>query len=110
MNDNVRTVGRVEFFNNIKGWGIIKDEHGDSVFIHHNEIKDKRFYPETGPDKFRTLEKGFYVTFTKLPPMNKEKSYPIATNLKIGVAGLESLNKIINRRDRESRHQLGRDR
>ena len=60
----VKTIkGNVEFFNNAKGWGIIRGANGDSYFIHHNDIVDVKFFPHNEPKRFRTLEDGEKVIF-----------------------------------------------
>ena len=80
--DTDKTVkGSVEFFNNAKGWGIIKGENGDSFFIHHNDIVDVRFFPGKDPDKFRTLKDGEEVVF-EVGPKEGSKFSP-AKNLVI---------------------------
>lgn len=55
--------GQVEFFNNMKGWGIIKGENQESFFIHHIDIVDVKFFPSGKPTKFRTLSEGQLVEF-----------------------------------------------
>jgi len=55
--------GRVKFFNNAKGWGIIETEEDKSFFVHHSDIDDERFYPIGKPVKFRTLSPGQLVSF-----------------------------------------------
>lgn len=55
--------GKVEFFNNPKGWGIIKNSVGESFFVHHNDIVDERFYPDNRPARYRTLNPGQEVSF-----------------------------------------------
>lgn len=73
--------GVVKFFNNIKGWGIVKNESGESFFIHHGDIADKRFYPDKSPDKFRTLKDGQGVTFEV--EKKADAKYHTARNLRI---------------------------
>ena len=46
--------GTVKWFNNDKGYGFIKRETGEDVFVHHTAIQS------TG---FRTLEEGQRVEF-----------------------------------------------
>ena len=55
--------GNVKFFDNTHGWGIIKGEDGASYFIHHTDITDEKFFPEQGPEKYRTLKDEEKVTF-----------------------------------------------
>lgn len=55
--------GKVEFFNNPKGWGIIRAEGNESFFVHHKDIVDTKFFPENEPPKYRTLKPGQDVTF-----------------------------------------------
>jgi cold shock CspA family protein len=82
MSDTDKTVkGNVEFFNNAKGWGIIKGENGDSYFIHHNDIVDVKFFPDNNPKKFRTLKDGEEVIF-EVGPKEDSKFSP-ARNLVI---------------------------
>lgn len=38
--DNIRK-GRVTFFNDSKGYGFIRDENGESIFVHINSTLDK---------------------------------------------------------------------
>jgi len=72
MSDTTKAIkGNVEFFNNIKGWGIIKGENGTSFFIHHNDIVDVSFFPDSKPDRFRTLKNGQEVVFTPEPSNGK---------------------------------------
>lgn len=58
-----RISGSVEFFNNLKGWGVITAE-GESFFVHHSHIVDKKFFPDGKPRRFRTLKAGSKVSFT----------------------------------------------
>ena len=46
--------GRVKWFNEIKGFGFIKQEDGPDVFVHYSDIKD---------EGYRTLEEGIDVEF-----------------------------------------------
>ena len=55
--------GKVEFFNNPKGWGVIKNDVGESFFVHHKDIVDEKFFPDDGPPKYRTLKPGQDVQF-----------------------------------------------
>ncbi len=70
-------IGSVEFFNNVKGWGIIKTDDDESAFIHHSEITDSKFFPFGKPVKFKTLKTGQRVSFIlskvdgKLPAATK---------------------------------------
>lgn len=57
-----RLSGTVEFFNNVKGWGVISAEN-ESFFCHHSQITDGKFFPEGKPRKFRTLKAGMKVSF-----------------------------------------------
>lgn len=74
-------VGTVEFFNNIKGWGIIKAENGKSYFVHHSSIIDEKFYPTQGVQKFRTLKHGQQVIFD--PKSDTGKELDAAINVKL---------------------------
>jgi CspA family cold shock protein len=53
MTERVR--GTVKWFNAIKGYGFIKREGGDDVFIHHSALKS--------PD-YRSLNEGQGVEFS----------------------------------------------
>jgi cold shock CspA family protein len=75
------TKGKVEFFNNVAGWGIIKGENGESYFIHHVDIVDLKFFPDNSPNKFRTLQDGQEVLFEV--DKNVDKKHPAARNLVI---------------------------
>lgn len=77
-------LGKVEFFNNPKGWGVIKNEHGESFFVHHKDIVDKKFFPESGPKKYRTLKPGQEVSF-----VIKETDKPL--NQAVDVCFLETV-------------------
>ena len=46
--------GTVQWFNNAKGWGFIRQDEGPDVFVHYSQI--------TG-DGFRTLREGQLVQF-----------------------------------------------
>ena len=47
--------GRVKWFDNKKGYGFIKSEEGQDIFIHYTAIKSDR--------KFKSLEEGTVVEF-----------------------------------------------
>lgn len=49
-----RETGTVKWFNNTKGFGFIKRDHGDDVFVHFKAIRG------TG---YRSLEEGQRVEF-----------------------------------------------
>ena len=56
--------GKVEFFNNVAGWGkIVADKTGEAFFVHHRDIKDSSFFPSDSIKKFRTLSAGQPVMF-----------------------------------------------
>ena len=57
------TEGKVAFFNNAKGWGLIEGDSGGVFFIHHSDIVDDKFSPENKPERFRTLNPGELVSF-----------------------------------------------
>lgn len=39
MNDTVKSTGRVKWFNDLQGFGIIVDDtSGDEVYVHHSAI------------------------------------------------------------------------
>jgi cold shock protein len=50
-----REVGTVKWFNNAKGYGFIKREQGEDVFVHFRAIRG---------DGYRTLNEGQRVEFT----------------------------------------------
>jgi cold shock protein len=50
-----REVGTVKWFNNAKGYGFIKREQGEDVFVHFRAIRG---------DGYRTLNEGQQVEFT----------------------------------------------
>ena len=50
-----RTIGKVKWFNNSKGYGFIEREGGEDVFVHFSAIQS------TG---FRSLEEGQTVEFS----------------------------------------------
>ncbi|MBC8400811.1 MAG: cold shock domain-containing protein [Candidatus Marinimicrobia bacterium] len=49
-----RETGTVKWFNDKKGFGFIKREDGDDLFVHHNSIET---------DGFRTLKENEKVEF-----------------------------------------------
>ncbi len=72
--------GKVEFFNNVRGWGKIVSEGGEAFFVHHRDIIDKRFFPSGDIEKFRTLKCGQSVSFSVAEsnlPMNVAKDVTI---------------------------------
>lgn len=73
--------GVVEFFNNTKGWGVIKGEDGLSYFVHHKNITDKKFYPDNKATKFRTLRSGQSVIFSRI---ETDKQMNAAVNVRLG--------------------------
>ncbi len=50
----MRTVGKVKWFNNAKGYGFIQREGGNDVFVHYTAIQS---------EGFKTLEEGQTVEF-----------------------------------------------
>lgn len=50
-----RETGTVKWFNNSKGFGFIKREQGDDVFVHYRAIRG---------DGYRSLTQGQTVEFT----------------------------------------------
>lgn len=72
-------IGNVEFFNNQKGWGVIKTLYGQSLFVHHKSISDEKFYPKDEPSKFRTLSVGQRVVFDI---MSNDKKMDEAMNVR----------------------------
>jgi CspA family cold shock protein len=50
-----RETGTVKWFNNAKGYGFIKREQGEDVFVHFRAIRG---------DGYRTLNEGQRVEFT----------------------------------------------
>ena len=55
MNENEKEVGTVKWFSNAKGYGFIRRETGDDVFVHYSAIEG---------DGFRTLHEEQQVEFT----------------------------------------------
>ena len=51
----VHNTGTVKWFNNEKGYGFIKQDGGDDLFVHYSEIQ--------GAGGFRTLNEGDRVEF-----------------------------------------------
>ena len=51
----MRITGRVKWFNDTKGFGFIKSEEGNDVFVHHTEIKSEGF---RSLEEGQTVEKG----------------------------------------------------
>ena len=47
-------VGKVKWFNNEKGYGLIIKENYDDIFVHYSQIQD---------EGFKTLEEGQVVEF-----------------------------------------------
>jgi cold shock CspA family protein len=83
-----KMTGDVAFFNNQKGWGLITTE-GESFFVHHTHIVDKRFFPEGKPKRFRTLKAGTKVTFTPEDKRSDSKYFKMrcATNVEVSNEG-----------------------
>ncbi len=52
---SVKEKGTVKWFNNSKGYGFIKRDNGDDIFVHYTGIKGSGF---------RSLEQGQRVEFT----------------------------------------------
>ncbi len=52
---SVREQGTVKWFNNSKGYGFIKRDSGDDIFVHYTSIKGSGF---------RSLEQGQRVEFS----------------------------------------------
>lgn len=50
-----REVGTVKWFNSSKGFGFIKREQGEDVFVHYRQIRG---------DGYRSLEEGQKVEFS----------------------------------------------
>lgn len=73
--------GIVEFFNNAKGWGVIKGEDGSSYFVHHSNIIDTKFFPSGKAARFRTLRSGQKVIFMR---METDKQMHVASSVRLG--------------------------
>jgi cold shock CspA family protein len=71
-------VGKVLFFNNQKGWGLIEGTDGAIYFIHHSGIVDKKFDGKNGFKRFRTLKPGQSVKFE---PVDIGHKYKVARSL-----------------------------
>jgi len=50
-----RKTGTVKWFNNAKGYGFIKHENGEDVFVHFRQIRG---------EGYKTLQEGQLVEFT----------------------------------------------
>jgi CspA family cold shock protein len=50
----LRTTGKVKWFNESKGYGFIKQDSGNDIFVHYSEIQE---------EGFRTLTEGDLVEF-----------------------------------------------
>ena len=50
----MRSIGKVKWFNETKGYGFIKQDTGRDIFVHYSEIQD---------EGFRTLSEGETVEF-----------------------------------------------
>ena len=60
----MRTTGKVKWFNESKGYGFIKQDTGNDIFVHYSEIQG---------DGYRTLTEGETVEFeTKEGPKGLE--------------------------------------
>ena len=57
--------GTVKFFNNEKGYGFIKRDDGDDVFVHFSNIQGSGY---------RTLEEGQQVEFDVAPGRKGEEA------------------------------------
>jgi cold shock protein len=62
--------GVVKWFNSSKGFGFIKQEDGDDVFVHHSGISG---------DGFKSLNEGDKVTFE----IEDGQKGPAAVNVKV---------------------------
>ena len=62
--------GKVKWFDSKKGFGFIRSEDGDDVFVHYSGIQQ---------DGFKNLEEGQEVTFE----ITKGKKGPQASNVKV---------------------------
>ncbi len=65
--------GTVKWFNDTKGFGFIKSEEGNDVFVHHTEIKS---------EGFRSLKEGQTVEFE----LTQGPKGPKATNVRPAAA------------------------
>jgi CspA family cold shock protein len=50
----MRTLGKVKWFNEAKGYGFIERDEGGDIFVHYTAIEG---------EGFRTLKEGQYVEF-----------------------------------------------
>jgi cold shock protein len=66
---NLRTVGKVKWFNDVKGYGFIARDDNSDVFVHHTAIR---------MEGYRTLKEGEVVAYELL---DGEKG-PQALNVK----------------------------
>ena len=64
-----RLTGTVKWFNSTKGYGFIKRDDGEDVFVHHSAIQTQGF---------RSLEEGDRVEFT----IEQGRKGPAAANVK----------------------------
>ena len=64
-----RVTGTVKWFNSTKGYGFIKRDNGEDVFVHHSAIQSQGF---------RSLEEGDRVEFT----IEQGRKGPAAANVK----------------------------
>lgn len=64
-----RVTGTVKWFNSTKGYGFIKRDNGEDVFVHHSAIQTQGF---------RSLEEGDRVEFT----IEQGRKGPAAANVK----------------------------
>jgi len=56
MDDNGRTIGTVQWFSRVKGFGFVRpDEQEEDVFVHYSSIRG---------DGYRNLDEGQRVEFT----------------------------------------------
>lgn len=69
MNENEKEVGTVKWFSNAKGYGFIRRETGDDVFVHYSAIVG---------EGFKTLEENQHVKF----------------NVEQGPKGLQAVNVV----------------
>ena len=54
--------GKVKWFNEIKGFGFIRQENGPDIFVHYSDIRD---------EGYRTLEEGMEVEFELIKGDNR---------------------------------------